>query len=279
MQDSLEVIQQTVTAKDLPSGWYMNYIPDKELQYFQVVRQELHAPMVVLRLFLINKDLQYQIYIARHLVPSQSSVLSKLPSTVSADAAVHMINAICTANICVGNFDDQFIDLAHMKKEKFLSCNGQVIAYLDESFCFEVNGTMHGSTIRHTNCEILLTDSEVCFPCTKFRNTLRALTWKQKSHLGMALSLHTNIRFLRTPQRAARFVAVRKAIINKNKQLQRLKAKLSSVVETDGILVDDELATDLHQVVNNESDHESELKDDEFKRIFWDQQVHYCTYL
>lgn len=49
--------------------------------------------------------------------------------------------------------------------------------------------------------------------------------------------------------------------------------KISSAVEADGILVDDELATDLHQVVSNKSDHELLFKDDEFKRIFWDQQV------
>ena len=47
--------------------------------------------------------------------------------------------------------------------------------------------------------------------------------------------------------------------------------KLSSAVETDGIL----LANDLHEVVNNKSDHELVIKDDEFRRIFWDQQVSY----
>ena len=63
--------------------------------------------------------------------------------------------------------------------------------------------------------------------------------------------------------------------MNKNRQLQRLRLKLSSAVETDGILVDDELANDLHEVVNNKSDHELVVKDDEFRRIFWDQQVSY----
>ena len=84
-----------------------------------------------------------------------------------------MINALHAANICVGNFDDRFIDLACIKKGKFFSCNGGgIIAYLDESFCLEVNGLTHGSTIRHANCEILLSDNEVCFHCAKFRNTL-----------------------------------------------------------------------------------------------------------
>lgn len=87
-----------IITKDLPSGWYVNYVADKELQYFQVVRQQLNTPMVVLRLFLINRDLSYQIYIAGHLVSPHCSVLSI------------MINALCTANICVGNFDDRFIE-------------------------------------------------------------------------------------------------------------------------------------------------------------------------
>ena len=44
-------------------------------------------------------------------------------------------------------------------------------------------------------------------------------------------------------------------------------------VETDGILVDDELSSDLQQVVDSKVDHEPMFGDDEFKRIFWDQQV------
>ena len=250
----------------------MNYEADEELQYFQVVRQQLSQPMVVLRVLLINKDLRYRIYVARHLVSPQSSTLnSKLPSIVTADAVIPMINALHVANICQGNFDDQFIDLAYKKKGKFLSCNGQLTAYLDESFCFEADGMTLASTIRHANCEILV-DNKVCCHCAKFRNTLRALTWKLKSVSGV-LSLHTNIRFLRTPQKIARFEAVRKAIKNKNKQLQRLKMKLSRAVKTDGIFVDDELSSDLQQVVDSKADHEPVFGNDEFKRIFWDQQV------
>ena len=91
--------------------------------------------------------------------------------------------------------------------------------------------------------------------------------------VSSVLSLHTNIRFLRTPQKIARFEAVRKAIKNKNKQLQRLKMKLSRAVKTDGIFVDDELSSDLQQVVDSKADHEPVFGNDEFKRIFWDQQV------
>ena len=77
----------------------------------------------VLRLILINSDLTYQIYIAGHLVSPQCSILSKLPATVTADAVLHMINAIHAAYICVGNFDDHYIDLACIRKGKFCSSN------------------------------------------------------------------------------------------------------------------------------------------------------------
>ena len=191
--------------------------------------------MVVLRVLLISKDLRYLIYVAGHLVSPQSSALSgKLPSIATADNVIEIINAIHLANICQGNFDNLFIDLAYKKKGKFLLCNGRLTAFLDESFCFKADSMIHASINRHVNCEILV-DNKVCCHCAKFRITVRALTWKLKSVSG-ALSLHANIRFLRTPQKIARFEAVRKAIKNKNKQLQRLKMKLSRAVETDGIL-------------------------------------------
>ena len=209
--------------------------------------------MVVLRVLLISKDLRYRIYVAGNLVSPQSSALSG--SIATADNVIEMINAIHVANICQGNFDSRFIDLAYKKKGKFLSCNGQLTAFLDESFCFEAYSMIYASTNRHVNCEILV-DNKVCCHCAKFRNRFCALTWQLKSVSGaLSISLHTNIRFLRTPQKTARFKAVRKAIKNKNKQLQRLKMKLSRAVETDGILVDDELSSDLQQVVISEASH------------------------
>ena len=111
----------------------MNYVADRELQCFQVVRQQFNTSMVVLRLILINRDLTYQIYIAGHLVSQQCSILSKLPTIVTADAVLHMINAIHAAYICVGNFDDRFIDLARIRKGSSQTINRSLHTLMNHS--------------------------------------------------------------------------------------------------------------------------------------------------
>ena len=68
--------------------------------------------------------------------------------------------------------------------------------------------------------------------------------------------------------------SLRKAIRNKNRQLKRLKLRLEKIVENDSVEVDEELSQDLQMIVEDPSNAAS-VKD-EFKRIFWDQQV--CMY-
>ena len=55
----------------------------------------------------------------------------------------------------------------------------------------------------------------------------------------------------------------------KNRQLKQLRSKLSTIVKTDGISVDAQLQRDLEKV----ADIYSVVEEDEFKRIFWEQQV------
>ena len=88
--------------------------------------------------------------------------------------------------------------------------------------------------------------------CTSYRNTLRALVCKQKVQ---ALKLHPNVntRFLRTPQRSAH--------------------KLEKIVEDDSVAIDNNLSQDLQAVIANHSN-DAETVQDDFKRIFWQQQMY-----
>lgn len=264
----MDSCHRTVVAKGLPINWFLSYVPNSELRCFEVVRQNYHKPIVILRLLLISSDLTWQVYVAEHLVPSESVLLKDFPSTVTGDIATNIIFTLSEANICLGNYDDRFITLAHTRKGKFLSHHGNLIAFLDESFCVDVEGQQYSCTIRHCNCEIL-TQHQICLPCKNFRNTLRALACKKTDHTSTITSLYANNRFLRTPQKNARLILLRKAIKLKTKQLQRLRTKLSAIMESDGISVDEQLRTDLEKVM----DIHSVVQEDEFKRIFWEQQV------
>lgn len=77
---------------------------------------------------------------------------------------------------------------------------------------------------------------------------------------------------MRTPQRRAHLAILRKAIQNKNRQLKRLRAKVASLLERNSestISLDEKLSKDIQMVIDNHK----EIEKDDFKRIFWEQQV------
>ena len=194
-----------------------------------------------------------------HFQPNDPTLTGKFVS--------NMIDTISVAKICAGNYEERFVALGHARKGKFLSCSGELVAFLDKTFCVEVDGKQYSATIRHAKCELLI-DSVVCVPCNAFRPTLRTLFSKHNNRSDIP-SVYTNTRFLRTPQKNARILSLRKAIRIKNRQLKQLRMRLNTIVESSGVVVPDDLRSDLEMVVENHS----AVEDDEFKRIFWEQQV------
>lgn len=261
------------TCNDLPDGWIVHQFNEdlEEIQCIKLQRQKLYTPVIILHLLLIHSDLTWEVRTANHLVSSNTCVLSQFTSQITNESIISLIRAIDSSNFCTGNFDEHFIALAKQKKGKFLTFNATAVATLEEGICFLVDGAELYSTIRHVNCEILLSSSTVCSICTSYRNTLRALVCKQKVQ---ALKLHPNVntRFLRTPQRSAHIRSLRTAIRNKNRQLKRLRCKLEKIVEDDSVAIDNDLSQDLQAVIANHSN-DAETVQDDFKRIFWQQQV------
>ena len=127
----------------LPERWYKIYTENIELRCFEVVRQEFHKPMSVLHLLLVKNDLTWQ---AENMVPSDCAVLKSFPPTLNREFVPNMVSTICATNTCVGNYDDKFITL---RRGRFLSCNGQLVAFLDETLCVEIGGKQYSATIRH----------------------------------------------------------------------------------------------------------------------------------
>ena len=133
----------------LPERWYKIYAENIELRCFEVVRQEFHKPMSVLRLLLVKNDLTWQVYVAENMVPSDCAVLKSFPPTLNREFVPNMVSTICATNICVGNYDNKFITLSHTRRGRFLSHNGQLVAFLDETLCVEIGGKQYSATIRH----------------------------------------------------------------------------------------------------------------------------------
>ena len=88
--------------------------------------------------------------------------------------------------------------------------------------------------------------------------------------LSQQIGLHANVRYLRIPQRSAYIKSLQTALRTKHRQLQRMKVKLNHLMESNScIKVDDDLTSGIAKVIKNTR----VLQGDEFKRIFWEQQV------
>lgn len=224
-------------------------------------------PIIISKLLIIYRDKSWKIYVANHLITPNNTILNPFSSNLTTDELTNLLDVLHNANICSGNSDRQFIELAKKKKGTFLSIDGHVIASLEE--CYNVANREECFTIRHVQCNVLLAKEEtVCPSCRNYRSTLRALV--SKSVKSPVLRLHTNPRFLRTPQRRAHLAILQRAIRNKNMQLKRLRTKLSSLLECNStVSIDEKLSNDIQTVIDNHK----EIEKDDFKRIFWEQQV------
>ena len=178
---------------------------------------------------------------------------------------LHLLDVVHNANVCLGNFDDHFVKLAQMKKGTFYSAKNQVVATLEESFCFTINNERRSGTARHVNCAILLKQRTTCMMCTNYRNTLRALVSKASNGPSTpSCSIHVNTRFMKSPQRKAHLAALRRAIQNKNKQQQRLKNRVEELLNGKScVTVDKELSNDLQMII----DQHKVIEKDAFREV------------
>ena len=161
-------------------------------------------------------------------------------------------------------------------QRKFLTLGGKVIANLKKAFAFmpqEKNTVPQSGTQNAKYYSQHL--AVVCPVCANYRSTLRALLCRQQKSQSLCPHPNMNTRFFTTPQRRAHLQALRKAICNKNRQLKQLKLKLEKIVENDSDEVDEELSEDLQMIVEDPS--KAASVKDEFKCIFWDQQV--CSHV
>ena len=98
----------------------------------QITRQHSRIPpLAIVRTLLIKEDLRWQVYVGEHLVPAENGVLMSFPERLNTMSISTAISTLQNANICTGNYDQHFIDLALKKKGKFPSAIGELVAVLE----------------------------------------------------------------------------------------------------------------------------------------------------
>ena len=215
-QETLVNLFANLPAATLPKGWIVNKCNEDEIQCIKLQQQRLGTPVVIFHLLIIRTDLTWELHTADHLISSECSDLCQQPSHLATESARRLIRLIDNSNYCIGNTDEQFIELARKRKGKFLTVGGKVIANLEEGIYIYASGEERCSTIRHTGCKMLLSTSVVCPVCTNYRSTLRVLLCRKQKSQPFCLHPNMNTRFFTTPQRRAHMQSLRKDIRNKH---------------------------------------------------------------
>lgn len=167
--------------------------------------------------------------------------------------------------MCPGSPDERYVKMCE-EKGKLASTKGELTAYLDDKCSVVSAGKTLLKTVHHVNCELLIRGSR-CQVCSLYRDTLCSMYanfTKQN-----APSASANHRYLTTLQKVQHIKSLKQARKNKQRQLQRLQKKLDDLTVTHGVVVDQALGSVLH---HSRKDID-QLQHNDFKRVFWEQQV------
>ena len=152
--------------------------------------------------------------------------------------------------------------------------------FVGETVAFSESSLQH-DTIRHVNCHLIVGSEqtrEMCNQCSEYRHTLLVLSRRQEvkapsSSLRTQVASHTNYRFLSTPEKIERLKQLHHQNRISTKRQARLEVKLKEAIHQQGVMLDDDMTTDLCSVMKEEQQHvEKEFPEGSFQRIFWDQQ-------
>lgn len=109
-----------------------------------------------------------------------------------------------------------------------------------------------------------------------YRSTLHALASRAKYHdrVQPDHTSHTNFRYLTSPQKIERLHYLKQQNIAAKYQIDKLKAKLANVTVSQGISLDANTTTDLHQIMMDEEKSAMHtFPEGSFQQIFWQQQM------
>ena len=221
----------------------------------------------------MNCDFTWNVHVHDHLLDrTRVASLREIPDHLDVQAFQSLVNLLDTLYLCRGNADVRYVEMLEHKRDNVIFSSGSVVAYLD-------NKLKHQKTVRHHSCSLLVMNEKTkCHACWSYRDNLRAIY--SNFCKSKEFSKKTNFRYLSSPQKNRRLKLVRNALKNKQRQLNNLRKKLKAVTEKQGVIVSDlALQADIEKVIAKHGQDISKLPADNFRRIFWEQQVHYLIKL
>ena len=226
----------------------------------------------------ISSDMSWTLSVHGSEVDVEScSVLNMIPKKLCNTSIISLLHLLERCNVCPGHPDVQFVKMLELKKGRLLAKDGKkVAARMDGYSSVELNGEHYSKTVRVSNCELLVQGAK-CPSCVSYRSTLRRIyhRWVQvRSPRRQLSSSKTNIRWLNTPEKTKRYSHLRTRMNAKEKEVKRLREKITTLTEENGVLLESSLHSDFTHIMEEMTDQvHAECPDKTFRRVFWDQQL------
>ena len=186
----------------------------------------------------------------------------------------HVCASLSTTKVCEGNSDESFVKVLEERGGVIMNTtNKSVVAFVDKN--------PHSTTVRHVNCPLVCVGREFrCSSCAQYRPTLRALRSRGEKTTLPSLanthsSSHTNYRYLDNEELKMRLCNVQREKRGVQRSLKRLKEKLSSKIEDEGLELHEDDYNDLTTFFEEADKNVNKLTREHFQKIFWEQQMHY----
>ena len=263
----------------LPNESWSDQSSDTSLKLCKIssISSSSKQPLIVTICVLVNSDCQLSIYVHNHLVNQPCSAISSLPEKVSHDNFSDILKKIDSLGICAGQPDERFVQ---MGTERVLrSCNGSVVATVDDYAAVTVGEKVYTSTIRTTDCHLLvdMKCSPYCVSCSKYRNNLRAMYSRWSRHHQdqvTEISSHTNTRYLNSLEKTEKLRKLKKRAVDAEQKVKSLQRRITELTTNEGESLDSSLHGDLLSIMTeNTEDIRKKFPEGSFRRLFWEEQL------
>ena len=278
IQISLETLQSGAV---LPENWTSKLEANKltfcKLHSFNP-GAETKQSVVISHCVEIGQDLSWQLFVHGHKVniPTCTSLGALDTTVITVEKLNEVIGKISSLNVCAGHPEKRFLDVCKSRKDNIKNHSGGVVAYRDDYCPVSLHGELYSSTIRSTQCELLVNGVK-CDTCKRYRSVLRSMhsrSQKQDSEKNSRVSSHTNYRYLKTPERRSRMRQLKADLDQSKREIEILKSKIQRLQEEHGVNIDKPLETDLEKIMEESTSKVHELHPPgSFLRLFWDHQV------
>ena len=278
---AFENLKEDLIRVPLPEQWMV--ISDLDSVQYCQLKSDPSGVCQVTESVVVRTDCSWSVYVHALKVPATCKILADFQPTIAASSVVSkIVESVDRAAICPGSHEDEFISACQKKGGtiKGQRGNGETVAFIDEHPVVDSKGKGHSCTIRRVDCEILCEPSGRyplrCRSCQSFRSTLRSSICRLNELDPTSASSHASYKSLSTAEKDERLRNVSHSLKISQQKVRRLKVKLESLIEKEGISLAEDDATDISAVFSEvNSTVDKNFPPDTPQRVFWDQQLKY----